>query len=230
MAGWIQSYLLHTEIQPLVKINSTHPYRHEACVVSLSQALKAQQSGADRIEICSRLETGGMTPDVNLVLELYNQLTIPIRVMIRETEHGFEADDRVIERMLQSIDEFKKIPIDGFVIGVMKNNRVDQEVMKRIVKHAFPLPITFHKALDQSNDVFEDVSWINEIRQIDMILTSGGAINAKDGVEKILMMKSIFNGEIMAGGKILPEQLNSLHRILGLNWYHGRSIVGELDS
>lgn len=213
----------------MVKIESANPYRLEACVVSLSQALNAQHSGADRIEICSRLETGGMTPDVSLVLELYNQLTIPLRVMIRETEQGFEADERVLEKMLQSIEELKKIPIDGFVLGVMKNNRVDKEAIRRIVKHCFPFPITFHKALDESHDLCEDVLWLNEFRQIDTILTSGGAIKAGDGAEKILMMKSMFNGEIMAGGKIIPQELKMLHEHLGLKWYHGRSIVGELD-
>ncbi|MEP6794778.1 MAG: copper homeostasis protein CutC [Saprospiraceae bacterium] len=210
------------------KIESANPYRMEACVVSLSQALQAQQSGADRIEICAHLETGGMTPDLNLVLELYNQLTIPIRVMIRETEDGFEADESVLEKMLQAIDEFKEIPIDGFVIGVMKNNRVDKEAIKRIVKHCFPFPITFHKALDESCELFEDVLWINAFRQIDTILTSGAAIKAGDGAEKILAMKSIFNGDIMGGGKILPHQLKSLDELLGLSWYHGRGIVGEL--
>jgi copper homeostasis protein len=220
---------LYSQIQPLVKIKSKHPYHLEACVVSMSQALQAQQSGADRIEICSRLETGGMTPDVNLVLELYNQLTIPIRVMIRETEVGFEADELVLEKMLQSIDEFKKIPIDGIVIGVLKNKLVDKVGMEKMIRYAFPMPITFHKALDESNDVFEDVMWLNTFQSVDTILSSGGAIHAKDGAEKILAMQSVFNGEIMAGGKIVPEQLNSLHEILGLNWYHGRSIVGEMD-
>lgn len=230
MARRIQGYLLYPEIQPLGKIIHEHPYRLEACVVSLAQALHAQQSGADRIEICSRLETGGMTPDINLVADLYSKLSIPIRVMIRETASGFEADEFVLKRMLQSIDELKKIPIDGFVIGVMKNNRVDQEAMKQIFKHCFPLPITFHKALDESNQVFKDVLWLNEFRAIDTILTSGGAINAGDGEEKILAMKSIFNGEIMAGGKIMPDQLGSLHEHLGLNWYHGRGIVGDLGN
>ncbi|MBK9982600.1 MAG: hypothetical protein IPP15_09260 [Saprospiraceae bacterium] len=210
------------------KIAYARPYHIEACVVSLSQALYAQQYGADRIEICARLETGGVTPNINLVSELCSTLTIPVRVMIRETDSGFEADEFILEKMIHSIDEFKKIPIDGFVIGVMKNNRVDQEAMKQIIKHSFPVPITFHKALDESSQLIEDVLWINEFRLIDTVLTSGGAIKAGDGAEKILAMKSIFEGEIMAGGKIMLQELKSLHERFGLKWYHGRSIVGDL--
>lgn len=219
---------MHPEIQPLVKIAYARPYRIEACVVSLAQALCAQQYGADRVEMCARLETGGMTPDINLVSELCSRLTIPVRVMIRETDSGFEADEYILEKMIHAIDEFKKIPIEGFVIGVMKNNRVDEDAMKQIIKHSFPIPITFHKALDESGQLFEDVLWLNEFRLIDTILTSGGAIKAGDGEEKILAMKSIFNGDIMAGGKIIPQEIKSLHERFGLNWYHGRAIVGDL--
>ncbi len=171
-----------------------------------------------------------MTPDINLVLEMCHQLNLPIRVMIRETEVGYEVDELVLEKMLHTIDEFKKIPIDGIVIGVLNNNRIDKEVMEKMIHHALPMPITFHKALDESDDVFEDVVWLNNFPSVDTILTSGGASNAKDGAKKILAMKSIFNGEIMAGGKILPDQLKSLHELLSLNWYHGRGIVGDLEN
>jgi copper homeostasis protein CutC len=75
-----------------------------------------------------------------------------------------------------------------------------------------------------------DLKWLNQFPQIDTILTSGGALNAVDGIEQILMMKKIFNGKIMGAGKIIPKQLSSLHEQLGLDWYHGRNIVGEHGS
>ena len=228
MARWIQGYLLCSQIQPLGKINLSGLYRVEACVVSFSQAIQAQRKGADRIEICSHLATGGITPDLKLVIELVQKLDIPVRVMIRNTEVGFEADELILEKMVQSIEEFKSLPIDGFVTGVMKNNRIDKEAMKRIIIHSNPLPITFHKAIDGSDDINEDVLWINEFPALDTILTSGGAEKASDGIGKILEIKSLFSGSVMACGKIRPHQLDSLHEHLGLEWYHGRGIVGEL--
>jgi len=170
-----------------------------------------------------------MTPDYDLVRDLCEQLIIPIRVMIRSTEEGFEADESDLQEMLESIDQFKTLPIDGFVIGVMNNNAIDREAMRQVIRHASPLPVTFHKALDESIQVMDDVRWLNEFKEIDTILTSGGAIHANDGAEKILEMKSIFRGTIMAGGKILPDQIRALHELLGLHWYHGRGIVGDLE-
>lgn len=197
--------------------------------MSLAQALQAQKAGADRVEICSRLETGGMTPDEHLVTALCKQLAIPIRVMIRETEEGYEADDLILEKMLQSIEQIKKLPIDGFVIGVMKDHRIDRDAMKRIMLQASPIHITFHKALDESDQIPNDIEWLNAYVEIDTILTSGGAVTALTGAEKILQMKSIFRRTIMAGGKIIPEQLEVLHQMLNLKWYHGRGIVGDLE-
>jgi len=195
----------------------------------LHQALLAKQSGADRVEICGRLETGGMTPDYEIVKTMCEQLIIPVRVMIRSTEEGFEADEFNLQEMLQSIDHFKNLSIDGFVIGVMKNNAIDREAMRQIINHTSPLPVTFHKAIDESEKLAEDVRWLNEFQEIDTILTSGGALKANEGAAKILEMKSLFHGTIMAGGKILPGQLPALHELLGLHWYHGRGIVGDLE-
>ena len=209
-------------------MNPERLYQLEACVTTLSQARHAELSGADRIEICSQLDTGGMTPDFNLVSDLCRQLTIPIRVMIRNTEKGFEANESILNKMIHSIEKFKSLPIDGFVIGLLKNNLVDKEAMKIIIGHTSPLLITFHMAIDQSVSIADDIAWMNGVRGIDTILTSGGAVNVVEGADQILRMKSIFKGTIMAGGKIVPHQLPTLDKKLGLEWYHGRKIVGEL--
>ena len=203
-------------------------YRLEACVTSTEQAIHSEKLGAQRIEICSRLETGGMTPDIDLVKELCKKLNIPIRVMIRPNPFGFEADQETVEAMIFSIDRFKLLPIQGFVAGVLKNNILDKESMRLLMMHAHPCPITFHKAIDDSSQWIEDINWLNNHPSIDTILTSGRAVNAMDGTDMILRMKSIFKGNIMAGGKITPLQIPLLHKKLGLNWYHGRGIVGDL--
>lgn len=169
-----------------------------------------------------------MTPDEQLVAALCAQLSIPVRVMIRNTEDGYEAGELILEKMLHSIDLYKKLPVNGFVIGVMKDHRIDKGAMERIILRASPVPITFHKALDESVNIPGDVAWLNTYPEIDTILTSGGAETAFVGAENILQMKSIFKGTIMAGGKIIHEQLDPLHALLDLKWYHGRSIVRDL--
>jgi copper homeostasis protein len=203
----------------------SHPFHLEVCVVSLSQALEAQQKGAHRVELCARLETEGMTPDFQLVKLLCDELQIPIRVMIRATESGYEAGPAVLREMIDSITALKQLPIDGFVFGVLNSHRIDRAAMRILLDHAAPLPVSFHKAIDLSDDVRDELAWLNQQTQIDTILTSGGAVKAIDGIDKILEMKSQFHRQIMAAGKITSDVLPTLHETLQLTWYHGRSIV-----
>jgi copper homeostasis protein len=200
-------------------------YKVEACVVSLEQAMAAQARGADRVELCVRLETEGMTPDLNLTTSLCNHLHIPVRVMIRATEEGFEANARELQEMIDSIESLKQLPLDGFVFGVMKGHHIDREAMITLLHHAYPFHVTFHKAIDMADDIAGDLEWLNQFVQIDTILTSGSAIKAIDGIDRILEIKSLFKGHVMAAGKITQEVLPALHAELQLQWYHGRSIV-----
>lgn len=200
-------------------------YKLESCVTSLAQATKAEAYGANRVELCVRLETEGMTPDVDLTSSVSIQLQIPVRVMVRATEVGYEADEKVLQQMIDSINILKKLPIDGFVMGVMKNNRIDRAAMKKLFAPAYPLPITFHKAIDLSEDIKDDIEWLNLFSQVDTILTSGSALQAVDGIAQINYLKSIFKGNVMAAGKITPGVLPRLHDQLQLDWYHGRAIM-----
>ncbi|HUR32125.1 MAG TPA: copper homeostasis protein CutC [Saprospiraceae bacterium] len=200
-------------------------YFLESCVTSLDSSILAEHHGAHRLEICDRLDTGGMTPDFDLVSLILDKIKIPIRVMIRATAIGFEADQDILQKMISSINQFKELPIDGFVIGIIKNNSVDKNAMELVIQACNPFPITFHKAIDESNDKWNDILWINDHPLIDTILTSGNAEKAMDGVEEILKMKSVFQRDIVAGGKITNDQLVELHDKLKLKWYHGRGIV-----
>lgn len=98
-------------------------FQIEACVESFSQAIDAFERGADRLEVCSQLETEGMTPDVDLIERLLKHVTIPVRVMIRETPVGFECDNVVLEKMIASIHAIAQLPVDGFVLGLLKGKR-----------------------------------------------------------------------------------------------------------
>jgi copper homeostasis protein len=200
-------------------------YQVESCVTSLAQALDAQSRGADRVELCIRLETEGMTPDAQLTKSLCDQLHIPIRVMVRATESGYEADASALQLMIESINTLKQFPLDGFVFGIMKDNRIDRDAMSILLEQSSPFPVTFHKAIDLSAAIADDIAWLNQFPQIDTILTSGGAIKAVDGVTRILELKDMFNGKIMAAGKITPDVLTVLDDQLHLEWYHGRAIV-----
>ena len=166
-----------------------------------------------------------MTPDVKVIEELCRGLSIPVRVMIRSTTMGFEANENILEAMIHSIEQIKLFPVEGFVTGLMKGGRIDLQAVTQIIEAAHPFPLTFHKAIDSSSDMKADIEWINQFPMVDTILTSGGADHVLDGVTRILEMKNIFRRNIMAAGKITPEQLPQIHKMIGLNWYHGQAIV-----
>lgn len=200
-------------------------YKLEACVESYDQAIRTFQAGADRIEICSKLETEGMTPGYDLVEKILREINIPVRVMIRETESGFEVDPLIFEKMKTSIEKFKQHPLDGFVIGVLKNGSLDRMMMENLFDVCKPYACTVHKAIDSSMQMMEDARWLNGFEIVDTILTSGGKRTAMEGVEEILKMKEVFGKDIMAGGKVVKGNVEELHERLGLRWYHGRAIV-----
>ena len=200
-------------------------YRIEVCVVSFEQAIAAEQHGAARLELCSRLETEGMTPDASLLSNILEKVNIPVRIMIRETEVGFESDAAILEKMKSAISQLKLLSIEGFVIGLLKNNRLDREAIKELIECCLPKPVTVHKAIDYSQDVDEDLKWLNQFDNVDTILTSGGHGTALQGIDQIIKMKSVFDRDIMAAGKITNDQLPALHKSLGLTWYHGRNIL-----
>ena len=200
-------------------------YKTEACVINLTEALHAFHHGAHRLEVCSRIETEGMTPDVHLVKEIMDQTKLPVRVMIRETEAGYEADDEVLQKMISAVGSFKEIPVDGFVFGLMKSGRIDRGKMEVLLQYASPIPVTFHKAIDASVDVMDDLQWMHQQSLIDTILTSGQMSTAEEGAENILSMKTISGKRIMPGGRITNDNVEALHEKLGLEWYHGRQIV-----
>ncbi|HJW31174.1 MAG TPA: copper homeostasis protein CutC, partial [Saprospiraceae bacterium] len=134
-------------------------------------------------------------------------------------------DEFILEKMISAIENFKSLSIDGFVIGLLQQDRIDREKMQKLINSALPFSVTIHKAIDLSSDPESDVKWLNQFETVDTILTSGGAVNAIDGVDQILKMKSWFKGEVMAGGKITGDILPTLHAQLGLRWYHGRNII-----
>lgn len=202
-------------------------YKIEACVVDFEQAIIAAERGADRIELCSRLETEGMTPEVEMASGIIEAVKIPVRIMIRETESGFESNEQVLLEMESAISKFKSLPIDGFVIGLIKDNRIDRQATERLIEKCKPFPVTIHKAIDQSADVMDDLIWLNQFPTVDTILTSGGKATAREGMDEILKMKSVFKGNIMAAGKITYDQLPMVHDALSLSWYHGRNILAH---
>lgn len=203
----------------------------EACVETLSECVLAEERGANRLELCSALEHGGLTPSMGLVNEVLAKVNIPIKVMVRSRKGDFVYNEAEIEAMEKSIVAFKKTGVHGIVFGFLTpENRIDIETTKRLTQLAKPLNVCFHKAIDEVGDMLEAVEQLCNIPGVDAILTSGGKATAMQGQDTLRQMIKVANRrlKIVVAGKVLDSNIQELHQLIGAEEYHGRRIVGDL--
>lgn len=200
----------------------------ESCVESFDDAKIAQSKGADRIELCSDLEHDGLSPSFELAKKCVANLSIPVMVMIRLREGNFVYSDLEIAEMIRVINEFKTINIAGFVFGLLKtDNEIDFDNLKLLIEAAKPYPITFHKAIDYTPDIYKSFENLNKIEGITRVLTSGGFATAWEGRFLLKQMNELPDRkiEIIAAGKITPENRNQIAEFTGVKELHGKRIV-----
>lgn len=161
------------------------PYILEISVETLDAALAAQRGGAHRIELCSDLAQGGLTPATALMRDVREQVTLPIFAMVRPRGGDFVYSGAEFSTMERDVETAKRLGMDGVVLGILKEDgHVDVERTKQLVGLAQPLPVTFHRAFDVSADLrksLEDVIQTGAAR----ILTSGGAKTAPEGLNAL---------------------------------------------
>lgn len=204
----------------------------EACVETFEQAMLAEKKGANRIELCSELSVGGLTPAAKLMKKTCSVLKIPVMVMIRPRAGNFHYSEEEISQMKQEIDLAKKAGAAGVVFGLLTSkNQIDIENTRILADYATPLPVTFHKAIDELENPADGVLVLKNIRGITRILTSGGKATADEGAEVIRKMKEATgeNLTIVAAGKITDKNINQIQQLTQVSEFHGKQIVGNLN-
>ena len=200
----------------------------ESCVETYEEAIKAESGGANRIELCSRLDLGGLTPSKELAKKLVKNLNIPLKVMVRPRKGDFCYTDKEIKQMHRDILDFKSLGVFGVVFGVLKyDNSVNINVVNDLVSRSNGMDITFHKAFDETIDLLDTYKNLISYTKINSILTSGGAKSAVLGqsmLRKILEIKTD-RIKIINAGSITYENLQEVHDLIGGVEYHGRRII-----
>lgn len=190
----------------------------EVCAASVQSALNAQEAGAHRIELCSSLELGGITPSPAVIQASRELLNIDIFVLIRPRAGDFCYTDLEFKIIKDDILFCKNLPsssgkkIDGVVVGVLlKNGNIDVERTKTLVDLAAPMKVTFHRAFDRAVDPFLSLEKIIETGA-HKILTSGQFANAYDGRFLLQQLVEKANGRIsiMPGAGVNAQNITAI--------------------
>jgi copper homeostasis protein len=184
----------------------------EICVETVDAAMAAERGGADRIELCENLRVGGVTPNTDLMRAVRSQVHIPVFAMVRPRGGDFCYSEEEYGQMVREVEAAKQLGMDGAVLGLLHGDRrVDAKRTKALVELARPLPVTFHRAFDDTPNLagaLEDVIGTGAAR----ILTSGGKASAEHGIDTIraLVDASRNRIRIMPGGGISATNIGRI--------------------
>ena len=176
----------------------------EICVDSVESALAAQRGGANRIELCSNLLEGGVTPSAGLIAVVRNRISLALHVMIRPRGGDFSYSSEEFEAMKLDIDTAKNLGAEGVVLGILNHDgNVDEARTRELVERARPLSVTFHRAFDMAPNLEKSLEAV--IRTgANGILTSGGEPKAEDALATLakLVLTAADRVTILVGGGV----------------------------
>lgn len=186
----------------------------EICIDSLASARAAIGGGADRIELCSALALGGLTPYTALLRQIREESGIPIRCLMRPRSGDFLYERDEINLMAAQIRELKAAGADGFVIGCLTaHGDLDDDAMKPLIDAADGAGLTLHRCIDVCCDPLETYLQAHQLG-FDTVLTSGAAASCMDGLDtirKLLSLRDQFHGpDVLIGAGVNPSNIHRL--------------------
>lgn len=203
----------------------------EVACFNLESVAVAAQSKADRVEFCDELNEGGTTPSKEATLKARAVFPKELLVMIRPRGGDFSYSETEFEAMKNSILELKNTGIDGFVFGILtKNNTIDVLRNSEIVALASPLPCSFHRAIDHTNDYFEAIKTCIEIG-FKTILTSGHESKIELGSAAVQEAVLRFGNQIqiMPGGGLRSSNALKIKEITKATYFHTSGITDATE-
>ena len=182
----------------------------------------AVAGGADRIELCTALSEGGITPSHGLIRPCREAFSVPLFPIIRPRPGDFLYTPEEFNIMLHDVVLCKQLGCDGVVIGLLKKDgSIDIKRTSKLIEAAYPLEVTFHRAFDRCLDPFAAMEVLIEIG-CQRILTSGQQPTAPEGAELIAQLIRTANNSItiMPGSGVRKENIKELAEKTGATEFH----------
>ena len=186
----------------------------EICANGFESARIAQNAGADRIELCTDLSVGGLTPSHGLIEKVIEKLSIPVHVLIRPRSGDFVYSKKELDTMLSDIAFCKELGCSGIVSGVLTSeNTIDEKATRQLIEASNGMEFTFHRAFDCDVDIVSSIKLLIDLG-VTRLLSSGQQIKAIDGIELLNKMKLLSKDQlqIMPGSGINAENAPDFKR------------------
>lgn len=204
----------------------------EVCAASLSSARTAARAGAPRIELCQRLDLGGLTPTHSDIECCVRELPLKTFVLIRPRGGDFCYSEEEFAEIVADIRFCKAAGVPGVVVGFLhQNGSVNLDYCRRAIEAANGMQVTFHRAFDRCSD------WPTALEQIigcgfNRILTSGQQPTAIQGVETLKQIQHQANGRIaiLAGSGINAQNAVQILQETGVSEVHGSCKISGYES
>ena len=182
----------------------------EICANSFESAMAAQSGGADRIELCTQLAVGGLTPSHQLIKKVVSELSIPVHVLIRPRKGNFCYSKEELNIMKNDIEFCKNIGCSGVVSGVLDSNlTINLIATQQLIETANGIDFTFHRAFDCVKDPLLALENLIDLK-IKRVLSSGLKPSAIEGISLLAEMNKIANQQI----EIMPGSGINLDNVL----------------
>ncbi len=195
----------------------------EICTASVPSAIAARDGGADRVELCTALPEGGLTPSYATIKETRRQLSIPVHVLIRPREGDFLYSKEELDVMCEDISLARDLGVDGVVCGALDaDGNIDRKAMERLMQASRGMSFTFHRAFDLCRNPFKSLDVLIELG-VNTLLTSGQATTAPEGadlIKKLIGLSQETGLTIMPGCGIRPDNLAQFIRETGAQTVH----------
>jgi len=194
----------------------------EVCANSIESALAAQAGGAARVELCSALIEGGLTPSAAAIELARERLHIKLHILIRPRGGDFCYESTEFAVMKRDISFCKRAGADGVVSGILQpDGSVDMARMRELIEVARPMSVTFHRAFDMAADPFRALDDVLALG-VERLLTSGqrGSVIEGCGLIAELVRRAGDRMIVMPGAGINEGNIRELITATGAREFH----------
>ena len=207
----------------------------ELCAETLPACIAAGEGGAHRIELCSALSEGGVTPSHALIETAVRLSSLPVHVLLRPRAGNFVYSDQEFALMQADLHHARTLGASGFVAGIVDSEgSIDQRRMGKLVHLAGDLEVTFHRAFDTLADLDDALEQVIDTG-CRRLLTSGGSVDVETGAERLRSLRERAADRIVlaAGGGLRVSNAAYVAAASGLTHFHGsvsRPVPGDMFS